>query len=623
MRTTHTSVVGIPSKVAWATTVVRRFESGVLYGVLSFHGDEDAPHAGRKFAAVVSEDLELSSAQQVHQELKKLVSGVGSDQTLSAAFLWVEQTKLYVFCWGGGLVALQRKGKWRWLSESTKSEYTVQGTAQPQDVFVLLTARGESIRSFSQESLLDVESGASVFVPMVQRLDDQAELAVQLVQIGESPETTQHETTPLVSPARQVPRQPSLSTQADSNQPAFSPTHLISPAKLHRGVSDAQVYTPRRSRAAKWWSFLNWGHLMSLRSLNVLRVALGILVILAVVGGVVGMRSMRIKQEYETVVVPLIALTDEVQSFSADQRFAQRDAAKSLLERLQATTVSFQSNQREVQSLIAQVQPIYDQTAAEVNLINLSVFFDFRLAESNFLASRATNERSEAVFIDSAQSKALLLDLQSKRSQRVEAQQISGAKDIAMADGTLYWTTEQSLVQSQVSGSEITTLYDWPDGRDPAFIERYGENVYVLDRAAQQLWRFTGDEGASPSAWIRSARGVELSEATSLSIDGDIWIGTSQGDIYRLARGERLDFGISGLQQPLASSVLLATSTEGSTLAVVEPARQRIVFINKATGEYIRQVSSPQIGAVTDVFWDEGEQNLFLVAGSVVYRLEQ
>src|SRR5690606_29429778 len=117
---------------------------------------------------------------------------------------------------------------------------------------------------------------------------------------------------------------------------------------------------------------------------------------------------------------------------------------------------------------------------------------------------------------------------------------------------------------------------------EPSFIERFGENLYVFSRGSQQLWRFPSviaadaSETASPSAWIRSAPGIDFSQVSSISIDGSVWMGSHTGEIYKLSLGARDEFRLEGLLEPFTGTLLVAAEPDGDRLAVVEPARNRL-----------------------------------------------
>jgi hypothetical protein len=633
--TSHSSVVGIPSKTAWSTTAAWHFGDGELFAAVSFWGSEQAPHDGRHLVSALSQDREANSPAEIYQQLKSLVSNIEEGTQFSGAFLWVSGAAVFVLSFGHARIALQRAGSWRWLVSGDMPEQVLQGKQQPGDLYALLTFSGESLSALTQSVVTDDEMAITLLMPMVQRLENQAEVAAQMVHIEGGADNTPDLAGSSISRLKPLiveePIEPEEQSSPGEDIPEPSPvsfsgsqdaTHLISPAKLSQGIEAAHVVRPKRGRVPKWWRFLRWERRESLPRVKLLRVVAVVILVGVVLSTVVGVRAWRLRSEYQEVIEPLLAATQEVSAYPEDQRFAQRDAARSLLERLQATKVSFQTNQREVERLKGQVQLLYEQTAAETNLVTLPIFFDFRLVESGFLATKASTDREVAVFIDPSQSRALQMDLGTKRTERIDAAAAASAQDVALSGTQVYWTSQANVTRTTLAGTEPTVIHTWPENRDPKLIERFGTNLYVMDTAAQQLWRLDSQSTASPSAWIRAARGVDLSSITSLTIDGEIWLGSREGDVYRLALGERQDFAITGLQDPLSSTVQLATSVDGTTLAIVEPAMQRVVFVNKQTGEYLRQVSSPQIGAVTDVFWGVGEKQLYLVAGSVVYRVE-
>lgn len=630
-------MVGIPSKSAWATTAswhvsgATTHDSAEVFAVISSSGDEQSPHVGRRLVGEFSSQAQ-SSLADFHTFLTDQISTIPDSTTVSLALFWRSGSTISLISFGGARIALQRRqGAWRWLCDGTSDAQVLQGKLSPGDVFVLQTTIAKHLEGFPSEVVTDAEMSAMQLVPMVQRFPDQGELALQLLQVSDPESESQAATPPATRrlslatqtpPVQADPSNHSASSNTSPSSTPAAPSHLITPARLSEGITQAQVTSPRRNKPPGWWRFLRWERRPQENRISVVRVLAVVIVVAGVIGLIFGVRILRVQAEYDQVLIPLNQLTQEVQNIPDSDRFTKRDAAKSLLERLEATQVSYRTNEREVQALIAKIQPLYDAAAAETNLVNLPTFFDFRLVDQGFLAGRASRDQNKVAFLDTSQSRALLLDLESKRSERIETSGVTQPQDVAITSALVFWMTPTQAVQTSIAGTDSTVLSNWVNGQEPQFFERFGDNVYALDGEAGQLWRVSTTQAASPSGWIRSARGVDLSTVTSLSIDGDIWLGSTQGDVYRLSRGERVDFAITGLLEPLSGSVLLATTAEGTTLAIVEPARQRIVFVNKQTGEYLRQVRSPQVGAVTDVFWGPGETQLYLVAGSVVYRVE-
>ncbi len=636
----HASAVGIPSKVAWSTTTALRFGSGELIAAMSFVGNDQSPHDGRRFVSALSDSRDESqfSAASVYQKIRTLLSELSEETFFSAAFLWCQEDTVTIFCFGHASVALQRREQWKWLCSGEESEKVLQGSVRPGDMYALFTGSAQSLHSVTQHIFQDADMAATSLMPGVNRLEEQSEVAVVFVQKedltqnvpSESARTASWLQKPVVSKSDSHPdeevEETSESAATETPEDSFSPTsqmtnnteHLISPARLSQGVAAATIVQPR-GKIPVWWKVFRLERRFQWPEFRVLRVAILLAVVGAVLGGVMGVREWRVRSEYSQVVLPLETAVSDLQSYPESERFEQRDKAQSLLERLQATRVQSSSNQRKLNTLIDTTQKMYAETAAETRLVSVPLFFDFRLVQPNFLSSRASIDRTSAVFLDTSQSLALSLDVRTKRTETIQVPSVNAVLDAVSNAATFYWLTPENVTRT--TGDETTVLHSWAAGREPKFLERYGSNLYVLDTGSQQIWRLDADTAGSPSAWIRSARGIDVRTVSSMSIDGEIWLGTRSGDVYRLRQGSRQDFVLKGLQEPFSSTLLTAVTTENQILAVAEPTKQRVVFIDKSSGEYLRQIHSAQIGAVTDLFWDTDGTTLYLVAGSLVYSL--
>lgn len=629
------SAVGIPSKTSWSTTAVRRIAQGEVYLAVGLSGSEEAPHVGRALVRAV-EEFPLESAGDLYQALQAHLQSIPAEVAVSLALLYRQDSKLLLTTVGFGLVGMLRRGQARWLIDGSQATQVLEGVIQPEDRWFLATApvRDLDLPLAEWDELKSDEIGVEL-VGRFQKTENSGELAALImrepkgqgsagvapVPVAQSPEQESDSDsaalfppTPLAGPA----------TRPSHTLPQYdSSKHLIPPEKLQAGILATQE--DQSSRWKQQWSSDKLAQgVHAVRQLSWLKIALFVGVIFALVGGLFAWRSWRIQQEYQAVVVPLEELVQQAQQYPEDQRLQQRDTVRSLLERLQATRVNNRANTVRVQELITRTQDLYSSISGEKDVVNLPIFYDFRLVAADFLATRADRFEDQAVFFDSNDQKIISLDLRSKANQTVSNEALAGASDVAAADGVGYVLKSDSIQRVPLGGASINeqTALSVPDA---AYLDRFAENLYVFSRGNQQLWRFTLDNEpgteASPSAWVRSAPGIDFSRVSSIAIDGSVWMGTSNGEIFKLTRGERESFSMQGLLEPFTSTLLVSAIEEGERLAVVEPASNRLIIMSK-DGVYQQQVSSEQIGGVTDVFWDQEETAVFLVAGSVVYRVE-
>lgn len=661
MRITTATVVGIPSKTTWSTTAVIRLSLGDVFCACGFTGDETAPHEGRRLIREL-ESLQANDLREVYDFLQGLVSQLSSRVAASIAVAVVQDEQIMIMTFGYAQAGLVRPGQAaRWLVDGQQRQQVLQGKIELKDQFVLTTARGQELKLLSLQPLPTVpDEWSGALFASVQTHSHSGEVAVCVLyaspEKGEEPTkgiSLEEAVRGVTGAAEEFTDDPDdeldaqvITSKDDSPEPDSAPpqtalflspgrTHLISPDKLAQGIVAAQdVVEPRsaRERASQWsqtplkfaGKLRNWQqHTQTLRIGRILAV---IVLFGVIIASIVAYRAWNVRQEHEQVIVPLQELVTQVQSYDQSRRFQQRAAAESLLERLNATRVSFASNRRQVQQMIGQVESVYNQVSGETNLVNLPVFYDFRLVASDFLATRTAFSEGLAVFLDANGKRIISLRLETKQNEILPVAIEDTLRDITISDREVSVLGDSGLWEANVSGGDWTRVREWGDSVSaPQSLGRFGDARYVLDRGDQQIWRVAADEDgnvASPSAWVRSARGIDFTEVDSISINGSIWLGSQSGDVYKLSRGERETWNIVGLPEAFTSTVLVASSLEGTRLAIVEPAQKRVVIVDKDSGEYLQQITSEQIGAVTDVFWNDTETALYLLSGSVVYKID-
>ena len=617
---TTASVVGIPSKTSWSTTANIRLSSAELWCACGFSGSEESPHVGRHFITFL-ENLPVTSEQEVYQHISEYLGQVSPSTAFSIAVAFRTKTSVLLMTFGYAILAFYRKGQGlRWLMDGSQPQQVLQGSVVPGDTLFLATARFSEM-NFPLETYIHLpmnDLSADLF-PRVQGHKNSGEIAALFVRsrvLGAStskPDDALHKST---EPTK-APTPPSRT----SATPASS--HLISPERIQAGVVAAQVSdVPRRIPEKVSQQIWNRVQDFNWRQLHLIRIVAVVVIVVGVIGGMAWYRAMNVSREYESVIVPLETLAAEVAS--EQDTFAQRNAAESLLERLEATRLSYTANRRRLTELQSVVESVFNEVSGQKNIVNLPVFYDFRLISPEFLATKVTRERNRAFFLDATRSQVISLDLISKQNETIPLQDIAQPLDMTSIGSRLFFLTASGVQSSTLSGADVQTAVGFDeDIEDPTYLSSFGENLYVLDRGVQQIWRADGTaQNASPSGWVRSAAGVDFSTVSSMAINGSIWLGSNSGDVYELLAGARENFQFIGLPDPFTSSLLVAANPEGEKLVVIEPSRQKLVVFQKDTGAYEKQITSEQLGAVTDVVMNEDETLVFLLAGSVVYRIE-
>jgi hypothetical protein len=134
--------------------------------------------------------------------------------------------------------------------------------------------------------------------------------------------------------------------------------------------------------------------------------------------------------------------------------------------------------------------------------------------------------------------------------------------------------------------------------RQPVALAVYAGNLYVLDGgvtgSSGQIWRYTPGAGgaydAAPQAWLQSDAGVSLAGATSLAIDGLIWVGRADGTVLKLNAGRAEPFAPAGLDAPVAVVGAIYTERGFASLYLVDSAARRLLRLAK-DGRFETQVT--------------------------------
>jgi len=158
----------------------------------------------------------------------------------------------------------------------------------------------------------------------------------------------------------------------------------------------------------------------------------------------------------------------------------------------------------------------------------------------------------------------------------------------------------------------------WKSAQDVA---SYGGNIYVLDAALGNIWRYVPTNGAytgAPSRFFATDRPAQLDSAISMAIDGSIWLLGSDGQVLKLTGGQAQAVALTGLPHPLANPVALFTTLDTHSLYVLDNGGSRVIQLDK-NGAYQRELDLGLPKPASSIYVDEGSRALYAVSGGSVY----
>lgn len=162
------------------------------------------------------------------------------------------------------------------------------------------------------------------------------------------------------------------------------------------------------------------------------------------------------------------------------------------------------------------------------------------------------------------------------------------------------------------SDSEITSIMT------------YGTKLYALDTKYNQLSKHAQSTTGFGKGefWVKPNENLKLDDASSLVIDGNIYISKNNGEIWKLEKGQKINFDLSQIDPPLNSPTKLFTKTESTNLFILEPQQKRIIIWNKKTNRLTAQLTSPDFKNLKDLVVDEKTKKIYLIDGQNILSIK-
>lgn len=125
----------------------------------------------------------------------------------------------------------------------------------------------------------------------------------------------------------------------------------------------------------------------------------------------------------------------------------------------------------------------------------------------------------------------------------------------------------------------------------------YFGNLYLINKLEKEVIKFSAiASGFGKSKYLSSTSIIDFSKATSLTIDGSVYILFNDGEIYKFTKGKQDSFIIAGLDMPFIDPEQITTDASSQRVYILDSRHSRIVALNKQ-GEYQSQWQAKQLSS--------------------------
>lgn len=185
---------------------------------------------------------------------------------------------------------------------------------------------------------------------------------------------------------------------------------------------------------------------------------------------------------------------------------------------------------------------------------------------------------------------------------------------------------ETDLYEYLPSGVVRLVPFFLPAQGDIVALGHYQGNLYLLDRAAKQVWKYVPDSAGTyttpPTTWIEADAQAQLTMPVDFTIDGDIYFLEADGTVVKMTAGAVRPFALESVSPPIENAVALFTDELApdrpmTYLYLATP--DRVLVFDKQGGLFAQYTSTSEWGTITDVAADETSGLIYVLTTRGVY----
>jgi hypothetical protein len=169
------------------------------------------------------------------------------------------------------------------------------------------------------------------------------------------------------------------------------------------------------------------------------------------------------------------------------------------------------------------------------------------------------------------------------------------------------------------SAEEITITYH-PNYKQANDLMIYNNRIYVLDSGNSQIYKHNqGTESfGKGDSWIND--NTSISDGKTITIDGNIYVGTNKGEIKKYYTGNLVKFEVEEIDPEIKNIDQIFTDLSINEIYLLDSNSKRIIIINK-DGELINQFYLPTLPVMDDFIVDGAAQKVYIQSENKIISL--
>ncbi|MFH1523045.1 MAG: hypothetical protein ABIE43_04490 [Patescibacteria group bacterium] len=190
-------------------------------------------------------------------------------------------------------------------------------------------------------------------------------------------------------------------------------------------------------------------------------------------------------------------------------------------------------------------------------------------------------------------------------------------------NGNIYYLNNSSIIRLDSTAKELfnVSINLGVESTKITAMASFNNRLYLVDSNNNQIYRFNklGNNFGEKENWIKEK--TDLSQAVSLSIDGQIYVLNKNGEVLKYLKGQAENFELDLIEPNFENPTKIKVSQELEFIYILEPVNKRLAIFDK-TGDFIMQYKSDNFNDLKDFIVDEKTKMIYFLNKTSVYEVE-
>jgi hypothetical protein len=317
-------------------------------------------------------------------------------------------------------------------------------------------------------------------------------------------------------------------------------------------------------------------------------------------------KAQKIENQYQnlkTEIETQIENINKTKSLSLDSAREAATIAQTTIEKM----VALKIHQDQIEIYNSQLETILSQTGSPESFVP-DFLYDTSNIVSNPQFQKLIFSDNKIYLLDSENGRIDYFDINNKSTKSVLiSEKIKSAVNFTLDKTSLYLINKEAI--SLVEKTDITTKISLAD-INPTDFKFWNGAAYVLDSGNQTIWKFNPNSSGFSKAqnWLKNDAKLDLG-ATSLSINGKVWVLHQNGSVVPCLSGVKSEFKPSQDSQFTKTNNLDVT-LEKELLTFVD--NDNIIYLYQKTGELLSKFNLGDL-KIKDITFNEVSSSIYIL----------